>query len=222
MFPGKDSFINIHAHKKPVAQNEFVIRNAFLALDAFGAGQLPYAVSVGLHPWYLHKKNVEECVNKLTGIGSLPTVFAIGEIGIDRAIDTPLNKQIEYFEAQLFVAEQLNKPVIIHAVRSYPDFIPYLKKNKVPFIFHGFNGNKQQAAELLKYNCKLSFGKNLLSEKSAEVLKWIPRDAFFLETDTSHINISTVYDAAGNILGLEQAVLKEQLFYTFAQIFHVK
>jgi TatD DNase family protein len=106
--------------------------------------------------------------------------------------------------------------VVIHAVRSVSDLMPYLKKSKVPFIFHGFNGNIQQANELLKYSAKLSFGKVLFDDKMAEVFKQLPMDAFFLETDNASVSIETIYQTAAQLKGLSVDELKSAVFNTFA------
>jgi TatD DNase family protein len=139
---------------------------------------LKYPVSAGLHPWHLSQMTLNECMDKLVELATLPNTLCIGEIGIDKAIETPLAKQLEYLTAQFTIAKAVQKPLIIHAVRSYSDFVPFLKKTKIPFIFHQFQGNEQQAKELLKYNVKLSFGKNLFEPKSAEVFSRLPRFIF--------------------------------------------
>jgi TatD DNase family protein len=213
LYPEPDSFINIHSHHKPKLDHEFVIRNAYMRLTAEQIEALNYPVSAGLHPWHLNRMKVNECMDQLIELATLPNVLAIGEIGIDKAIDTPLLKQIEYFDAQFTVAKAVQKPLIIHAVRSYTDFVPFLKKTKLPFIFHQFQGNEQQAKELLKYDVKLSFGKNLFEPKSSEVFAKLPNDAFLLETDTAHaIHIGDIYTKAAELKGLEVDELKSIVF----------
>jgi TatD DNase family protein len=216
--PGPHSLINIHSHRKPRVQDEFTVRNAFMKLTPEQVEALPYPVSAGLHPWHLHQMSINECMDHLVALATLPNVAAIGEIGIDKAIDTPLNKQIAYFEAQLTVAKAVQKPLIIHAVRSYSEFIPFLKKSRQPFIFHQFQGNMQQAKELLKYNVRLSFGKNIFEAKGAEVLAGLPEGTFLLETDIALIPVSDVYAEAARIKGCDLAELKSQVFHTFAQL----
>ncbi|MES2779042.1 MAG: TatD family hydrolase, partial [Bacteroidota bacterium] len=209
-----DSFINIHTHHKPKLKEEFALRNAYLCLTSDQILNLPYAVSAGLHPWHLHQMTVNECSDRLIEIASSDKVLAIGEIGIDRAIDIPVNIQLNYFDTQLNVARALQKPVIIHAVRSYSDLMPFLKKTKVPFIFHQFQGNEQQARELLKYNAYLSFGKNLFEPKSEQTFKNIPVENIFLETDTAHhIHIADIYRKAAELKELDIDELKSIVFH---------
>ena len=217
MIASKSAYINIHTHFKP-NQNVLAVRNAYLKLSAPQLSELPYMVSVGLHPWHINKYNLTTCTDLLMDVVNLSNVFAVGEIGIDRAIDVPISTQMQYFEAQLNIARAVQKPVIIHAVKSYSDLMPFLKKTKVPFIFHGFTGNIQQAKEMLKYNAYLSFGKILFEEKYQEVLAQIPNDRFLLETDSAKISINQIYDLAAKAKAIEVDELKSLVFNTFAAI----
>ena len=223
MFPTSNFLINIHSHHKPKLTNEFVIRNAFMKLNNRKIECLKYPVSVGLHPWFIDTMNINDCMNALEEMLASKNAFAVGEIGIDKASNISLNKQIEFFEAQLHVAEKFNKPIIVHAVKSYYDFIPYLKKTTTTFIFHQFNGNQQIANQLLNYSCKLSFGKNLFNTKSDNILRLIPSNSFFLETDdASHIHIYDVYNKAAEIRKVTIEELQTEIFCTFKNIFVVK
>lgn len=217
MIASKSAYINIHTHFKP-NQNVLAVRNAYLKLSAPQLSELPYMVSVGLHPWHIKKYNLTTCTDLLMDVVNLSNVFAVGEIGIDRAIDVPISTQMQYFEAQLNIARAVQKPVIIHAVKSYSDLMPFLKKTKVPFIFHGFTGNIQQAKEMLKYNAYLSFGKILFEEKYQDVLAQIPNDRFLLETDSAKISINQIYDLAAKAKAIEVDELKSLVFNTFAAI----
>lgn len=219
MLPAEDSYINIHSHFKPQVAGEFVLRNAYLPTMQDTVNNLPYTTSVGLHPWFIKQMTVNECADRLIEIATSEKVLAIGEIGVDRAIDIPVHTQLSYFETQVNVARALQKPVIIHAVRSYSDLIPFLKKSKIPFIFHQFSGNTQQANELIKYDAYLSFGKNLSDPKSADVFRNIPPSSIFLETDTSNkLTIRDIYTKAAALKLLSADELKSIVFHNFANI----
>lgn len=215
-----EKLYNVHTHYKPKFEDEYVIRNAYLTMGNEGLNQLSYQVSVGLHPWFIDLFSLDECMSKLTDIVMHPKVLAIGEIGLDKTIEISMHKQLTYFDAQLTVAKATQKPVIIHAVKSYNEFIPFLKKSNTPFIFHQFHGNLQQAKELLKYHVKLSFGKNLFDFKTEEVIKQIPDDSFFLETDNAaHLHIYDIYRKASELKKISIDELKTIQLNTFAQIF---
>lgn len=223
MYPDSQSYINIHTHHKPRLTGEFVIRNAYLPENPVKLAQLPYGVSCGIHPWFADKFQDKPAMATLTAALACKTVLAIGEIGLDQSITVPMKTQRHLFDKQLDLASQKAIPVIIHAVRTYYDFVPYLKTSQTPFIFHQFNGNLQQAELLVKHGAILSFGKNLFNYKSDDVLKILPEGHFFLETDTSnHIHIADVYRKAAEIRNTEEHILKEQLFNTFVRVFGSK
>ncbi|UKJ05897.1 TatD family hydrolase [Solitalea lacus] len=183
--------------------------------------QLPYAVSVGVHPWHVEQKNWDGVFFRLNQCLKLPNVLALGEIGLDRSSKVPFGIQRHYFESQLAFAERFKKPVIIHAVRTYTEFVPYLKETSLPFIFHHFTGNHHELEQLLKYNCWFSLGKSLIypQQKSLEVCKLVPTEKFFLETDTVNISISTVYERAAEVKNISMIELKENVFHNFAAVF---
>src|SRR4029078_3015939 len=126
----------------------------------------------------------------------LENCLAIGECGIDKRIETPLQIQTEVFEAQLKLAEKHQKPVVIHCVAAFQEVIEIKQRLKisVPMIIHGFSKNEQVAQSLIKNGFYLSFGKYLFQNPATEsVFKNIPLDSFFLETDTLELGIEEVY-----------------------------
>lgn len=215
-------FINIHSHRKPLFPTEKVIRNAYTNLTEYQLDKIAYPVSVGIHPWFVKKETLTEELEKLATLSPHHKVWAVGESGLDKFISIPFSLQKEAFENQLVIAEKLRKPMIIHAVKTYSEFIPYLKKANIPFIFHFFMGNETEANALLKYeNVYLSFGKNFFisHQKSLAVFGKMPLSRVFLETDTMPISIEKVYEKAAELRKMEVAALKSQIFANFTTIF---
>jgi TatD DNase family protein len=214
-------FINIHTHRKPLSPSEKAIRNAYLSLSEAQLDTIPYAVSAGIHPWFIKKETLTEDLATLTTLSSHHKVWAVGEMGLDKSISVPFSLQKEVFENQLFIAEKIKKPIIIHAVKTYSEFIPYLKKATIPFIFHFFMGNETEAKSLLKYeNVYLSFGKNffLPHQKSLAVFEKIPISRLFLETDVMPISIEKVYEKAAELRKMEIEELMAQINENFQTI----
>ena len=149
---------------------------------------------------------------------------AIGECGLDRACDSDFELQREVFIKQIELSEQYHKPLIIHAVRSYPDIISIRKetKSKQPWIIHGFNGNEHSAEQLLRHDgIYLSLGDVLFkNEKRAELLlDIIPSDRLFLETDVAERSIVEVYEKASLLSGVATDILRKDIFDNFVKIF---
>ena len=149
---------------------------------------------------------------------------AIGECGLDRACDSDFELQREVFIKHIELSEQYHKPLIIHAVRSYPDIISIRKETKSnqPWIIHGFNGNEHSAEQLLRHDgIYLSLGDVLFkNEKRAErLLDIIPSDRLFLETDVAERSIVEVYEKASLLSGVATDILRKDIFDNFVKIF---
>ena len=149
---------------------------------------------------------------------------AIGECGIDRVCDSDIEIQKYVFIKQIELSEQYHKPLIIHAVRSYPDIIAIRKKTKAkqPWIIHGFNGNEHSAEQLLRHDgIYLSLGDVLFkNEKRAErLLQIIPFGRLFLETDVAERSIVEVYEKASLLSGVATDILRKDIFDNFVKIF---
>ena len=217
-------YIDIHTHKS--TNNSKVLE--IISIDSKDLSFLPRGnelYSIGIHPWFLNKNTLNSEFEKLQKFESQKEVLAIGECGLDRFSvknENDLNLQLKAFNLQAQLAEISNKPMILHAVNSYSDFLHWLKngKYKVKLIFHGFNGNEDIAYKLLKFRCWLSFGESLLnSEKVRNVFKNIPLDSCFLETDESNISIEEIYIEAAKLKNIDIEELRHQLNKNFNQVF---
>lgn len=219
--PTEGDFINIHSHKRANLSDEFVIRNAYHPEKNIQFDEILYPISVGYHPWFASNFSTYS-IERLTQLISLKQVLAIGEIGLDRANGPDLSEQQKVFEKQLALAEEFKIPVIVHAVKTYSDLLPYLKKSSIPWIFHAFHANETQTNQLLRQeNAFFSFGESLIKQlKSQELFKRIPLSQIFLETDISNISIQEIYQKAAILKEVEIADLKKQLFYNFEAVFN--
>ena len=132
-------------------------------------------------------------------------------------------RQIELFERQIELAEALQKPMILHDVRSHNEIIALRKKHKAqqPWIVHGFSGTEQDIKQLIEQEIYLSVGESLLhpERKIYKSFKFIDLDYLFLETDMAEIDIEKVYEAAANLLGMDLSALQTRIFANFARIF---
>ena len=150
-------------------------------------------------------------------------IKAIGECGLDRACDVDFEIQKEVFITQIELSEQIAKPLIIHAVRTYPDIISIRKETKAKqtWIIHGFQGNEQSAEQLLKHGIYLSLGDVLFKNetKAKQLLQVIPTDMLFLETDVAERTIVEVYEKAASLSGIEMDKLRNDIFNNFVKIF---
>lgn len=192
-------YYNIHTHK--FSDNEEIVELVNQYPDEVDSN-LPF-FSVGIHPWYLDENQLGEQLELIEKYVHLSNCKAIGECGLDKRIETSIEIQKKVFIPQLLLAEKYKKPVVLHCVAAYQELIEIKKELNltVPLIIHGFSKNKQVAQSLLNNGFYLSFGKYLLLNPDlGEVLKTVPLDRLFLETDTMEQTIFDVYSKAESIL----------------------
>jgi TatD DNase family protein len=218
-----DKFINIHTHKDNAFTDEIALVNIFAQdFSEFQFRQTSY-YSVGIHPWHIEKIDVKASIEQVRIAAGSKQVLAIGECGLDRAISTPLDYQTEIFIEQLKIAEEYNKPVVIHCVRAYPEIISLRNKYKsrLPWIMHGFTGHEQVARQLIEKNCYLAFGKFLFyrEAKAPVMFPGLPIDHVFLESDEDNIPVEQVYIRASELKGLPLEELKDKFVQNFNKVF---
>ncbi len=213
--------IDIHAH------NYYTCKNGILLLNVFPGEseklEYPCYFSAGLHPWHISQATLENNLLWVERIAADSHIIAVGETGLDKAINVSWPLQLLVFERQLAIAEKSGKPLIIHCVRSYSEMLAYRSKSnqELPWIFHWFNASLETANELIRKNCFLSFGHMLFNEKSKAftVFKSIPSENIFLETDDAGYTIGQIYERAALIRGVTIQELMQQINKNFTACF---
>lgn len=126
-----------------------------------------------------------------------PKVVAIGECGLDYyrvTSDTgheTRERQQEAFLAQIELAKEVGKPLMIHCREAFDDLIdtfrPHVKDLK-PSITHFFTGTKDHAQELLDMGFYFTFGGVVTFTRDYdEIIKMIPLDRILSETDAPYV-----------------------------------
>jgi TatD DNase family protein len=175
--------------------------------------------SYGLHPWYL--TNVPQQLLELTQYAASDHVLAIGECGLDRLCSTDFSLQMEAFRQQIKLANELQKPLIIHCVKAFSETLKLLEDAQVPVIFHGFNKNLQLARQISERSFYCSFGKSILHASSlvAQTFAQYPSNNYFLETDDSNVSIEQLYHKAAALRNTTLGALQTLIQYNFHQVF---
>ena len=218
----KTPFVDIHTHIARANDNLIQILNLDLNQTCPKQGYYSYSI----HPWALDEVEfqAEKALQALEEKLELPQVIALGEAGLDKMHKASFERQIELFERQIELSEALQKPMILHDVRSHNEIIALRKKHKAkqPWILHGFSGTEQDVKQLIGQGFYLSVGENLLhpERKIHKSFKFIDLNYLFLETDMAEIEIEKVYETAANLLGMDLSALQTRIFANFARIIH--
>lgn len=209
---------NVHTHLSDSGADHFSIRNIHENFAQEITGQ---AVSMGLHPWYLHADNFEQQFEELKGNVIKPEVLAIGECGLDKIAQTDWNLQLMAFQRQIALAGETGKPLIIHCVRAFNEVLSHLKPVKIPVVFHGVNNKRSVIQPVVNAGYYLSFGKALFNhqEQVLETFRKTPLEQVFLETDDLESDISEMYQLAARIRRIPEEELVVQLAKNFSNVF---
>jgi TatD DNase family protein len=212
-------FINLHTHKFFNLSDVIEVVNQY----PWEFNSILSNYSIGIHPWYIDEERLNNDLIIIEQKLQLKECLALGECGLDKRIEIPLDIQISVFKKQLEIVKQTNKPIVLHCVAAYDEVIAIKKDMKIdnPMIIHGFSKNEQVAQSLLKNGFYLSFGKYLLRNPDLEkVFTFAPENQILLETDTIEESIYQVYEKAALIKGISVDELKTIVFTNFSRIFN--
>ena len=179
----------------------------------------------GIHPWHAKSCSKIELMSlgqfikqkKAAGIR-----FGIGETGLDKTGKNPdIEDQKGFFAFHLWLAEQYKVPVAVHCVHAWGLFDEILADVPVdlPMLMHSYSGSLETARSLLKRNTWFSFSPAVQRiEKQTEVLRQLPLERIFLETDLTDClqaqhkqALEALYSFVANLRGLSLEELKKVL-----------
>lgn len=127
-----------------------------------------------------------------------PKVVGIGECGLDYYHSGPelINKQKKAFVEQIKLANEFNKPLMLHIRDAYADALLVLKEHaKVKGVVHFFTGTWEEAKGFIDFGFMISFaGAITFSPKkdgtgmhSLEVVKNTSLEMILTDTDSPYV-----------------------------------
>jgi TatD DNase family protein len=171
-------------------------------------------LSIGLHPWKVTKA-WEEPFDAVRTAAKREDVWAIGECGLDKVQGEDLSLQMDAFRAHIALAEEVQKPMVIHCVRAFDELLMLRRELETsckkegrepqPWVIHGFRGKPEQAKQLMAKGMLLSFGHQYNLETLRSV--FISSRSFYLETDDLHFSVRQIYEQVAHHLDVDVARL---------------
>lgn len=156
--------------------------------------------SVGFHPWNDVQSLSDGDFEMLEQCAAHPQVLAIGETGLDALRGGELTAQSMVYARHLQLAARLNKPVVVHTVRTAQQILAIRRReglDGVSLAIHGMRGNANVARLFLDAGCYLSYGLHF----NPSALQCTPLDRVLIETDDADITINDVAAQVASILG---------------------
>lgn len=221
-FPRQGDFIDIHTHHSTPEPGVFAVENVMVHEVSGPGGISAQVFTAGIHPWFLDEKNSHPLLEIVRMAASMPGIIAIGEAGFDRLRGPSPELQLNTFEDQAEIAKTFEKPMVIHCVKAWDELLFAHKKIKpsTSWLIHGFRGKKELASQLLSRGMYISvWFEFALRDESAELVKFVPKERLFLETDGSGADIRDIYKKVSDNLGISSDELKRNIIYNYKVLF---
>lgn len=151
--------------------------------------------ALGFHPYFLQQE-FEQFAPELESLlsSSNRQCVAIGECGLDFAIDVPVELQEQALELQFELARRFDLPVILHSRKAHNRLIQLVKAAKLPKggVLHAFSGSYQQAMEWIRLGFLIGVGGTITyprANKTRDAIQRISLENIVLETDAPDMPI---------------------------------
>lgn len=156
----------------------------------------------GLHPTSVkedYKQELQHVYSRLQthcsgDRTSMPTIVAIGEIGMDLYWDKTFEaEQYDALQQQLQWAVKFDLPVALHIRKAYNEVMNLLRDmecvGKVRGVMHCFGGSVKEARRAVEMGFMLGIGGVVTFKNAglADVVSDIPLDYLLLETDAPYL-----------------------------------
>ncbi len=202
----------------------------------------------GLHPFYI-EQHLPSHLDDLEHILKTEDCVAIGEIGLDTFLKQHkqpdiFQKQLDYFSRQIMLAEQFQKPILLHIRKSHAEALALLKMHRFEYggIAHAFSGGIEEAKAFIKLGFKIGVTGQITNpnaKKLHQVVQAIGAEHLVLETDcpdmtplccqTSHeqrtrntpVNLPHVLDGLTSVMDVSREKLAVQLWQNSLQALHL-
>jgi TatD DNase family protein len=199
-------------------------------------------VSIGVHPHQAHQYAADP--DRAAAVVreqwmATPAARAIGEIGLDYHYDfSPREVQEAVFRAQLRLARELDRPVVIHTREAEDDTVTMLREEgggQLRGVLHCFTGSRALAEAGLDLGLYISLAGIITFPKAEELrqtVRRVPLDRVLTETDSPFLapvpyrgkrnepaHVARVVDALAALHGKPAADLVHQTTANFHTLF---
>ncbi len=153
------------------------------------------SAAVGLHPWVADQPLD---LDALAGLLVRPQTVALGEVGLDGKIESPtLAVQLMVLEAQLALAHDLGKPVILHCRGAFEELLTGLGRftPRLRGVVHAWSRGPELAQRFLALGLHLGIGGAATRPRARHLrstLAAVPLERLLLETDAPSIGLDGI------------------------------
>ncbi|MDR0932519.1 MAG: TatD family hydrolase [Victivallales bacterium] len=174
--------------------------------------------SLELHPWDLPEKF--HALSPQFDL-ALTRAAALGEVGLDKLRGPALSVQQAYLNVLLSLAQEQNKPVVIHCVKAAGELLATLRNiPKLTIMIHGFRGCPEQLEMWRKHGFFVSLSPRALQNNALiKHLRSTDLERIGFESDDTPEPIESILEQAAKLLDMPYASLEKFTDATFDAFF---
>lgn len=175
----------------------------------------------GIHPWYAENIDIPSFKERLRNILKAHPESGVGETGLDRLKNKIIsNDARELFSAHLEIADEMNRPIVVHGAKCWGEVYKECAKYKnIPsFLFHGFSRSGGLIPDIASINGFFSVGHSILNDHAInyrELVKELPVDRILVESDcdgTKEIpSLKSIVEKLSEIRSMEFSEMNETI-----------
>ena len=158
---------------------------------AIAARQAGVVAALGIHPHQAGQASVAD-LDELRVLLESPEAVAVGETGLDYYRDyAPRARQLDLFRAQISIAGELRRPLVVHTRAAEEDTLQALEAvpDDVPVVLHCFS-SASLLAPALERGYYVSFAGNVTYPNAADLRRAaaaVPASRILAETDSPYL-----------------------------------
>jgi TatD DNase family protein len=148
--------------------------------------------TAGIHPHEARHGTPDALERVRSALAAEPKLRAVGECGLDYHYDhSPRDTQLEVFRAQLELAAQLSRPVVVHSREADADTAHLVRefRGRVTGVLHCFSGGSELLDVGLEAGWYVGFAGvvSFRGFQGRELLRSVPSDRLLIETDSPYL-----------------------------------
>lgn len=119
-----------------------------------------------------------------------PKTVAVGECGLDHHWPIPAEEQYALFEAQIRLALELDKPIVVHDREAHAEVYELLKKYKPKGVLHCYSGSADDALWIARQGMLIGFGGSCTfkgAKRAVKAIQALGLESIVLETDCPYM-----------------------------------
>ena len=166
----------------------------------------------------------------LTGLQTTQRLTWVDPDGtvLDDSVADPATMENHGVRAEIRLALELDKPIIVHDRQAHADVYALLKKYRPKGIVHCYSGSAEDAVQLASQGLYIGFGGACTfngAKRAAKAIEALPLDAIVLETDCPYMAPepvrgtrcdSSLIRYVGAYIAQRKALAPEEVFRTTA------